>query len=118
MARAACSSSFAAFLFFSGFIRQNINLLAISLLVAFLYGSMVWGIFPYKPDMSWESHLMGLMTGLGLALYYRNEGPVIQKHVWEEEEEAEADADAEAGAEVDAEGKAAGDEGQEGEGKR
>ena len=92
--------AFAAFLFFSGFIRQNINLLAISLLVAFLYGSMVWGIFPYKPDMSWESHLMGLMTGLGLALYYRNEGPVIQKHVWEEEEEA--DAEAEAGAEVDA----------------
>jgi len=78
--------AFASFLFFSGIIRQNLNLLAISLLVAFLYGSLVWGIFPYKPDMSWESHLMGLMTGLGLALLYRNEGPVIQKHVWEEEE--------------------------------
>jgi len=78
---------FASFLFFSGIIRQNINLLAISLLVTFLYGSMVWGIFPYKPDMSWESHLMGMMVGLGLALLYRNEGPVIQKHVWEEEED-------------------------------
>jgi len=79
---------FASFLFFSGIIRQNINLMAISMLVVFLYGSMVWGIFPYKPDMSWESHLMGMMTGLGLALYYRNEGPVIPVHVWEEEEES------------------------------
>ena len=78
---------FASFLFFSGIIRQNINLLAISLLVTFLYGSMVWGIFPYKPDMSWESHLMGMMVGLGLAIVYRNEGPVMKKHVWEEEEE-------------------------------
>jgi membrane associated rhomboid family serine protease len=77
---------FGSFLFFGGIIRQNINLLAISLLVTFLYGSMVWGIFPYKPDMSWESHLMGMMVGLGLAILYRNEGPTIKKHVWEEEE--------------------------------
>jgi membrane associated rhomboid family serine protease len=86
--------AFASFLFFSGIIRQNVNLLAISLLVSFLYGSLVWGIFPYKPEMSWESHLMGMMVGLGLALYYRNEGPVIQKHVWEEEDEVENEEEA------------------------
>ncbi|MBS1233520.1 MAG: rhomboid family intrarane serine protease [Bacteroidetes bacterium] len=102
--------AFASFLFFSGIIRQNINLLAISLLVAFLYGSMVWGIFPYKPDMSWESHLMGMMVGLGLALYYRNEGPVIPKHVWEEEEEEAT----ETIVETDVEGQQAGDGNQEG----
>jgi hypothetical protein len=32
------------FMFFSGLLRRNTNLLAISLLVTFLYGSMVWGI--------------------------------------------------------------------------
>jgi membrane associated rhomboid family serine protease len=79
--------AFGSFLFFGGIIRQHINMLAISLLVTFLYGSMVWGIFPYKPDMSWESHLMGMMTGLGLAIYYRNVGPVIQKHVWEDDDD-------------------------------
>ena len=79
--------AFGSFLFFGGIIRQNINMLSISLLVTFLYGSMVWGIFPYKPDMSWESHLMGMMVGLGLAIRYRNEGPIIRKHIWEEEEE-------------------------------
>jgi len=67
--------SFAGFLFVSGIIRRNINLLAISMLVIFLYGSMVWGIFPYRPDMSWESHLIGLIVGVGLAFSYRHEGP-------------------------------------------
>jgi hypothetical protein len=56
--------------------------------------------------MSWESHLMGMMVGLGLALLYRDEGPVIPKHVWEEEEEEE---------ESQNEGQGTRDEGQVGE---
>jgi len=67
--------SFGAFLFFSGIFRSNTNLLAISLLVTFLYGSMVWGIFPYRSDMSWESHAAGMFTGICLSYIYRHEGP-------------------------------------------
>jgi membrane associated rhomboid family serine protease len=67
--------SFGSFLFFSGVFRANTNLLAISLLVTFLYGSMVWGIFPYRPEMSWESHAAGMFTGICLAFIYRHEGP-------------------------------------------
>ena len=37
---------FASFLFFSGIIRKYFRLVALSLLIVFLYGSMVWGIFP------------------------------------------------------------------------
>jgi membrane associated rhomboid family serine protease len=84
--------SFASFLFVSGIIRRNINLLAISMLVIFLYGSMVWGIFPYRPDMSWESHLMGLMVGVLLSFRYRHEGPgptLFINDMEEEEEEEE-----------------------------
>ena len=83
--------SFAAFLFFSGIIRRNINLLAISLLVIFLYGSLVWGIFPYRPDMSWESHLMGLTVGIVLAVLYRHEGPGPTRFISDMEEEGEAE---------------------------
>src|SRR6187402_2769474 len=36
----------ASFLFFSGVFRKHINLMALSLLVSFLYGGMIWGIFP------------------------------------------------------------------------
>jgi membrane associated rhomboid family serine protease len=83
---------FASFVFFSGIVRKNINLLAISLLVIFVYGSMVWGIFPYQPDMSFESHLMGFLVGAVLAVNYRHEGPqptVFAKDMEEEEEESD-----------------------------
>lgn len=77
---------FGGFLFLSGVIRKNTHLMAISLLVVFTYGSMVWGIFPFKEEISWESHLMGLIAGIILAIYYRKEGPPIKKPWWEEED--------------------------------
>lgn len=63
--------SFAFYLFFSGVISKNNNLLALSLLVTFLYGSMVWGLFPVIGHISWESHLSGALTGMLLAFYYK-----------------------------------------------
>ncbi len=66
---------FASFLFFSGIIRNSINLMAISLLVVFMYGGLVWGILPYDYKISWESHMFGAITGLCLAIVYRHRGP-------------------------------------------
>lgn len=82
---------FASFLFFSGVIRNNLNLLAISLLVVFLYGGLVWGIFPYDYRISWESHLGGGLSGLALAFYYRKYGPPTVRYEWEDEEMDEED---------------------------
>lgn len=82
----------ASFLFFSGIIRRDGRLLAITMLVTFLYGSMVWGIFPdFFPqrNISWESHLWGLVAGFIVAIYYRKQGPQRKKYEWELEEEAE-----------------------------
>jgi len=42
----------AAFLFFSGLLRRRIALMAVSLIVVFLYGSMVWGVLPIQPRIS------------------------------------------------------------------
>jgi len=83
----------ASFLFFSGVIRKNVKLMAISLLVVFLYGSMVWGLLPIQPHVSWESHLMGAMAGLVLAFYYRDRGPKRKIYSWEFEEEDDDDDD-------------------------
>jgi membrane associated rhomboid family serine protease len=93
--------SYASFVFTSGIIRRNINLLAISLLVIFLYGSMVWGIFPYLPEMSWESHLMGLFVGVALAYYYRDEGPGPTLFISDMETEEEDEEDEEEGETTD-----------------
>ena len=79
----------ASFLFFSGVFRKDANLLTIGIIVVFLYGSMFWGIFPIKPEISWESHLWGAASGLLLAFYYRHQGPVRPVASWENEPEDE-----------------------------
>jgi len=75
----------AAFHFTSGIIRNDLRLLTISAIVVFLYGSMFWGIFPLKPDISWEAHLWGAVSGVVLALYYRNYTIRRKKFDWEDE---------------------------------
>jgi len=81
--------SLAFFLFFSGVIRKHVPLIAISFIVAFSYGSMVWHIFPWEvhDPISWEGHLSGGAVGLILSVVYRNEGPQKPVVVWEEEDE-------------------------------
>lgn len=80
----------ASFLFVSGIIRRHIPLMALSLLVAFVYGEMVWGIFPgFRIDISWESHMLGAAAGLILAVWYRDEGPQKPVPFYEKDEEEE-----------------------------
>jgi membrane associated rhomboid family serine protease len=83
----------ASFLFFSGIIRRYFRLIALSLLIVFLYGSMVWGIFPgvYKQNISWESHMLGFISGAILAVWYKNEGPQRPVYEWMEKDDPEDD---------------------------
>jgi len=80
--------SIAFFLFFSGIIRKHIPLIALSLVVAFIYGSMIWHIFPWKiqDPISWEGHLAGGIIGFGLSIWFRKEGPQKPVEHWDDEE--------------------------------
>ncbi|MCK4879808.1 MAG: rhomboid family intramembrane serine protease [Bacteroidales bacterium] len=65
----------AAFLFLSGIIRRVRSLTAISLLVVFWYGSMVWGLLPFDFEVSFEAHITGAASGVVLAIVYHDQGP-------------------------------------------
>ena len=82
----------AFFLITISILKQEPKLMAYSLIIIFLYGSIVWGFFPQLfPDkhISWEGHLAGAITGIVLAFFYKNEGPVKKVYFEEEEEEEE-----------------------------
>jgi membrane associated rhomboid family serine protease len=75
----------AFFLFFSGVFRRDFRSLALALVVAFFYGSMVWGVFPMEEGVSWESHLFGGLAGVVMAWYFRKRGPSRKTYSWEDE---------------------------------
>jgi membrane associated rhomboid family serine protease len=80
---------FVSFLFFSGVFRKDTRLLALSLFVVFLYGGTVWGIFPIRNGISWESHLLGALAGLITAYNFKKEGPAPRVYDFGSEEENE-----------------------------
>lgn len=59
------------FLFLGGLLRRNPRSLAISMIVFFLYGGMIYGLFPVNESISWESHIMGSVAGIFLAFHFR-----------------------------------------------
>lgn len=82
-----------AFLLVSGFIRKNSRLISLSFFVVMVYGSMVWGIFPIKVNISFEGHLWGFVAGIVLAFYYRKQGPQKENFIWKEEDELDDEND-------------------------
>lgn len=83
-----------SFLIVIGLLRKNMRSLALAFLVIFLYGGLIWGIFPeFFPEksISWEGHLWGMITGIVLAFFYRKRD--LPQNYVEEEEEEEADDD-------------------------
>ena len=69
-----------SFVFFSGIIKKHYRLVALSLIIIFLYGSMIWYVLPIKEGMSWEGHLSGFVTGFFFAFIKRNKGIVKKEH--------------------------------------
>ncbi|MBP0903427.1 rhomboid family intramembrane serine protease [Mariniflexile gromovii] len=73
-----------SFIFFKGVFAKHYRLVALSLLVIFLYGSMIWYALPLEEGVSWEGHLSGLITGLLFAFIFRKAIAKPKKYVWEE----------------------------------
>jgi len=76
----------ASFIFFKGIFTKHYRLVALSLMVVFIYGSLLWYIFPIKDGISWEGHLAGFVTGLLLAVFVKTKAPPARKYAWERED--------------------------------
>lgn len=81
------------FIFIIGVLRRDRLSIAVSMLVFFLYGSMVWGILPQDPTISYEYHFFGAMTGAILAFIMKSHDPKIpeKKYDWEDANNEEED---------------------------
>lgn len=76
-----------AFVFVSGVLRRDMRSIAVSLLVGFLYGSMVWGVLPSRPQMSWEMHLTGAVVGVAMAFVFSRWDRVpLLRYDWEDDD--------------------------------
>lgn len=76
-----------SFVLISGFLRRRSDLIVLSFLLVFLYGSLFWGLFPIFPDVSFEAHVSGMLAGVMCAIYYLRQGPQKPKYFEDEDEE-------------------------------
>jgi len=76
----------ASFVFFKGIFTKYYRLVALSMMVVFIYGSLLWYIFPVKDEISWEGHLGGFLTGLLMAIFIKAKVPAAKKFDWEHED--------------------------------
>lgn len=84
----------ASYVFVAGVLRLDRRAIAASLLVSFLYGSLVWGVLPIQPGVSWQTHLAAALIGLALAIALRRlDIPPRKRYSWEDEEGERDDRD-------------------------
>lgn len=75
------------YIFISGLLRMDMRSVGVSIMVWFLYGSMIWGVLPIRPNMSWELHLSGAILGVALAIFYRRwDITPVKRYAWEDDD--------------------------------
>lgn len=52
------------FLLARGYFERSVSAIALALIVFALYGSLIWGVLPSQPGVSWEGHLFGFIGGV------------------------------------------------------
>lgn len=81
------------FLFLVGLLRRDRVAVTIAFVVFFLYGSMTMTVFPREPEISWEYHLAGALSGIIAAIFLRRVDPLPtpKKYSWDFESEEESE---------------------------
>ena len=79
------------FVFIIGVLRWDRLSIVLSMIVFFLYGGMIWSIFPQRVEVSFESHFFGAVSGAVMAFLLRKRDLPLpeKKYEWEGEEDDE-----------------------------
>ena len=75
------------FLFLAGLLRRDRLAVVVSLVVFFLYGSMLASVVPTDQHISFEYHLAGMLAGAlaAITLFRRDPLPPRKRYNWEDE---------------------------------
>ncbi len=77
------------FLFTAGILRRDKRSSVLLMVAFFMYGTMIWTIFPQEPGISFEYHFFGAVSGVvcAILLSHRDPKPHVKTYDWEEESE-------------------------------
>jgi membrane associated rhomboid family serine protease len=82
------------YIFVAGLLRRDRRAIAASLVVSFMYGSLVWGVLPTRFGTSWETHLAAATIGVVLAIALRHlDVPPRKRYAWEDADGEEYEID-------------------------
>ncbi len=79
-----------AFIFWNGIFRRSARSIILALVVLMLYSGMFLGILPDQEGVSWESHLLGSLSGIFAAFWFKGEledDEVEHRHLWDKTDE-------------------------------
>jgi membrane associated rhomboid family serine protease len=73
----------------SAILQREMRLIAFSMLIIFLYGSMIWGFFPEffpEQNISWQAHITGTIVGLIFSVFFHSYAPKSKKYFEDEDD--------------------------------
>jgi membrane associated rhomboid family serine protease len=59
--------AYLGFLMARGLFERSVQAIVLSVVITWLFGSMVWGVLPAAVGISWQAHLFGYLSGGGAA---------------------------------------------------
>ncbi|TAD80455.1 MAG: rhomboid family intramembrane serine protease [Oscillatoriales cyanobacterium] len=66
------------FLLLRGYFERSFTSILLSLIVGFFYGSLIWGVLPSQPGVSWQAHFFGFVGGVLTAQLLGRQKPKIK----------------------------------------